>query len=233
MNLLKTPTFQALYARRHLFAVSAALSALLVLIFGHPVVMGPGAAVVVWSARMLQRRYLRTLEARMERLDSPVWEVRLNHVNVGTISDRDYAAIRHRVFSDRDVYGTQVLNLLRMAMRAFDYCYLTIPVAVFWFVVVTAVFSPETLTNGLDALHKASAQDIQSALGLAGNFLVMLMIVAVGVHRLLGLSSFGFVNRFAESVRTSVRMHCETAAEGEIVLVHRSGDRLHINHELG
>ena len=227
-----TSSLQGLYARRYLFALSALLTVALVWLFGHPLAMGPAAALAVWGARGVHQRLLRGLERRMNDVGGPVWEVRLNQVTVGTIADRDYAALRHEAFTDLRLYGAQFLNTLRVALRALDYCYMAIPIAAFWLVAALAVFAPDVIGSAVEAAHKASPQDVQGALRLAIPVLLMGLFIAFGSQLLLGLTRFGFVNRFSEAVSTSVRLHCNAAAEGDMLLVRRSRDGLHINHEL-
>ena len=161
---------------------------------------------------------MRALNARIEAKDGFSWDVEVNQVKVGSIQDADYALIRHRVFSDVRVYVAQVLNLFRVALNSFDYCYRAIPIGLFWVGVALAVFSPETISSMLAALQGATAESIKHAVSMAGSMLALMMILSVAFHWMFGLSRFGFINRFDEAVGTAVRKHCGVAAEGSVML---------------
>lgn len=186
--------------------------------FGSPFLAGPAALALLLVADRVRAQYMRALAARIEAKDSFSWDVEINQVKVGAISDADYALIRHLVFSDVRPYVAQVLNLLRVALNSFDYCYRAIPLGLFWLGVALAIFSPETISSVFTALQHATPSDMRHAVGTAGSMLAIMMIVSVTIHWMLGLSRFGFINRFDEAVGTAVRKHCGVAAEGSIVL---------------
>lgn len=181
----------------------------------------------VLSLEKLKESRYRALAARIEAKDSFAWDVEVNQVKVGSISDADYAVIRHCVFSDVRVYVAQVANLLRVALNSFDYCYRAIPLGIFWIGVALAIFSPETISSVMAALQRATDADMRSAVGTAGSMLAIMMMVSVAFHWVLGMSRFGFINRFDEAVGTAVRKHCGVAAEGSVVL-YRWVDGVHV-----
>ena len=78
---------------------------------------GAFAIAIVYVVGHAHALYARTLTARIEAADSPTWDVEVNQVKAGNISDADYAAIRMRVFYDFRVYVSQVMNLLRVALN--------------------------------------------------------------------------------------------------------------------
>ena len=186
--------------------------------FGNPYLAGPAALALLLGVDRLHAQYMRALAVRIDAKDGFSWDVEVNQVKVGSILDADYALIRHRVFSDVRVYVAQVLNLLRVALNSFDYCYRAIPLGLFWVGVALAVFSPETISSVLAALQGATAESIKHAVSMAGSLLALMMMLSVAFHWMFGLSRFGFINRFDEAVGTAVRKHCGVAAEGSIVL---------------
>lgn len=186
--------------------------------FGSLYLAGPAALALLFAADRVHAKYMDALAARIEANDSFAWDVEVNQVKVGSISDADYAVIRHVVFSDVRVYVAQVVNLLRMALNLFDYCYRAIPLGIFWVGVALAIFSPETISSVLAALQHATPGDMRNAVGTAGFMLAIMMMVSVTFHWVVGMSRFGFINRFDEAVGTAVRKHCGVAAEGSIVL---------------
>ena len=188
------------------------------LFFGNPYLAGPAALALLFWADRLHAQYMRALTDRIEAKGGFSWDVAVNQVKVGSILDADYALIRHRIFSDVRVYVAQVLNILRVALSSFDYCYRAIPLGLFWVGVALAVFSPETISSVLAALQGATAESIKHAVSMAGSLLALMMILSVAFHWTTGLSRFGFVNRFDEAVGIAVRKHCGVAAEGSVVL---------------
>lgn len=186
--------------------------------FGGPYLAGPAALALIIVADRGRAKYMRALAARIEAKDSFAWDVVINQVKVGSISDAEYALIRARVFSDVRVYVAQVVNLLRVAFNSFDYCYRAIPLGIFWVGVSLAFFSPETTSNVLAALQHATPSDMRNAVGTAGSMLAIMMVLSVTFHWMFGLSRFGFINRFDEAVGTAVRRSCGVVAEGSIVL---------------
>lgn len=186
--------------------------------FGSPYLAGPAALALLFAADHMHAKYMRALAARIEAKDSFAWDVEVNQVKVGSIPDADYALIRHRVFSDVRVYVAQAVNLLRVALNSFDYCYRAIPLGIFWVGVALAIFSPETISSVLAALQHATPSDMRNAVGTAGSMLAIMMMVSVAFHWMFGLSRFGFINRFDDAVGRAVRKHCGVAAEGSIVL---------------
>ncbi|WP_201524990.1 hypothetical protein, partial [Bordetella pseudohinzii] len=171
--------------------------------FSNPYLAGPAALALLLGADRLHARYKRALTARIEAKDGFSWDVEVNQVKVGSILDADYALIRHSVFSDVRVYVAQVLNLLRVALNSFGYCYHAIPIGLFWVGFALAVFSPETISSVLAELQGARAESIKHAVSMAGSLLALL----VAFNWLLGLSRFGFINRFDEAIGTAVRKH--------------------------
>nr|WP_321303052.1 hypothetical protein [Alcaligenes faecalis] len=186
--------------------------------FGNPYLAGLAALSSLCGAARLHSHYMRTLATRIEAKDGFSWDVAVNQVKVGSILDADYALVRHRVFSDVRVYVAQVLNLLRVALNSFDYCFRAIPLGTFWIGVVLAIFSPETISSVLAALQGATADSIKHAVPVAGLLLAVMMILSVLFHWMFGLSRFGFINCFDEAVGTAIRKHCGVAAEGSITL---------------
>lgn len=211
-------TWQNLKESRYELAAFCLMYLPLWFLFGHHYLAGPAAMVLLLGADRLHARYMSALNARIEAKDGFIWDVEVNQVKVGSIQDADYALIRHRVFSDVRVYFAQVLNLLRVALNSFDYCYRAIPLGLFWIGVALAVFSPETINSVLAALHGATAESIKHAVSMGGSLLAMMMILSVALHWMFGLSRFGFINCFDEAVGTEVRKHCNVAAEGSVVL---------------
>jgi hypothetical protein len=227
MKLLHNLTLKNIYEGRYLLLATAVLAGFLTWPLGNPFAIAFAALIVV-GGNALRSRHLDALDRRMAAVDGPVWDVELNQVKVGTISDAEYAAIRRKCFTDPRLYVAQVMNALRVILNAFDYFYRAIPLGLFWVIAALAGFSPDTIATVLAELHKAGPDVIQ---GVA-RVLVVLMFMVVAMHWVLGLSRFGFIDSFDEATGTALRKHCKVAAEGSIVLVRWTNGVLHFNVEL-
>lgn len=217
-NTRKSLGWSNIKEARYMIAAVAPLSIMFSWFFHDWLLGAVLASVVVIFADRLHRQYVRALAVRIEAKDSPSWDVEVNQVKAGTITDADYATIRLRIIYDVRVYVAQILNLLRVVLNSFEYCYRAIPIGLFWVGVALAVFSPETISSVLATLQGATPDDIKRAVSMAGSMLALMMILSVGFHWAFGLSRFGFVNRFDEAIGTAVRKHCAVAADGSIHL---------------
>lgn len=206
--------------RHRIVAILAmlAVTPLLAALFGSWFQAGAVTIGGIYLADHSLRRYLASLAARMDAQSSPTWDVEVNQVKVGTITDAEYAAIRHCVFSDQRVYYAQAMNVFRVALNAFNYCYQAIPLGVFWVAAVLAIFTPNTLTEMVTAIQQATPSELKQTASMAGNLIALTMLLVVGIHWAFGISRFGFVNRFGEAVATVVRQKLSVAAEGAMVL---------------
>lgn len=189
---------------------------------------GALALAVVYLVDRQHSRYSRALENRIQATDGPTWDVEVNQVKVGTITDALYAEIRFQEFHDVRNYSAQVTNLFGVVFRFLNACLVAIPVGVLWFAVALAVFSPESIT----ALQAASAAEIGQAISNGARMLPIVMLFSLNVNWLLGLSNFGFVNRFEEAVSISVRKRCGVAAKGSTVLFRWTQDGLVFTDEM-
>lgn len=176
---------------------------------------GAFALAVVYSADRLHARYALELARRIQLEDGPKWEVEVNQVKAGTITDAHYAEIRFQVFHDFRTYVAQATNLLWVAFSFFSVCLTAIPVSAFWIAVGLAMFAPDSIT----ALQAASAADIAQAISNGARMLPIVMLLSLIVNVLLGLNRFGFANQFERAVGVAIRKQCGVVAEGSIVLV--------------
>lgn len=203
---------------RYHFAAFYALYLLASWMFDSWFAGGATTFVVLFTATHLHARYARALAARVGASNSPTWDVEVNQVKVGTITDADYAAIQLRAACDFGIYVAQVGNLLRVLSNLFDYCFRAIPLALFWIGVATVVLWPESVSSVLTALQSATASDIKHAASMVGTALTVMMLLSVMFHWMFRVSNFGFVDRFGEAIGTAIRQHCGVAAEGSIVI---------------
>jgi hypothetical protein len=172
------------------------------------------------GVNLLRHRYLDRLAKRARAENLIEWTVEMNGVNVGTITDAEYAAIRLAVFSNTGHYVRQLRNLGRVAFRIFDYCYAGIPIAAFWIMGGLAILEPDVFTSIIAAFQKSGPDAVAQALSVAAQLFIPFAIMIFGMHTLIGMSPrFGFVNQFSEATMHAVRTRCGVAAEGSMQLV--------------
>ena len=164
--------------------------------------------------RELHSLSVRSLVARVEAKDGPLWDVKVNDVAVGTIPDADYASIRLGVLCNVRIYVAQAMNLLRVAVNVLEGSILAIGRGILWIGVCLVVFSPETISSVLSALEGATADDVRHAVSMAAPVIIM----AISVGNAVSQSRFGFIDRFDEATGNAIRKYCSVAAEGSIVL---------------
>ncbi|BBL36039.1 hypothetical protein Nstercoris_02318 (plasmid) [Nitrosomonas stercoris] len=150
--------------------------------------------------------------------DQPtIWNVYMNGVVIGKVSDAQYAAMQRMAFRDGRTALAQFFNLGRVAFVVVEKLLVTVPFLVFWSAVAIAIFSPESYTDLVRELQKADQAEIMSAMYL---FLQAVLVLA------LGLVCTGFVmgyhyefrNLYSEAVNRMLRQHCKTPANGDVQL---------------
>jgi len=212
--------------------VCAALAAFAVFaLFGAPLQGVIACALLGYVAAVTRHKYMTALQARVDGSGGPEWDVELNGVNVGKISDADYAAIRLQVFGDGRLYVAQLLNCGRVLMRVFDSMLMTVPVLAFWGLLAVAIVSPETCTEALNELRTATPASVAKFASFVFTFMMTLGMLSAGLTAALTGARFGFVNRFGEATAGILRRRLRVAAEGDIVLVRWVDGVLHINDE--
>jgi len=153
---------------------------------------------------------------RIEAKEKITWNVLMNGVNVGTVSDVQYAIMQQRSFRDGRNAIAQVLNLVRTVFCIIEKLIIAIPLSLFWGVVAFAISSPDSLSS---ALHdfKADPASIITSVGSFIHIVLTLMFIAVGIMFFIGYR-FGFKNYYSAAVGRMLRQHCNTPADGDLTL---------------
>lgn len=181
------------------------------------------AGIVVCAILAIQEaKFLAREEAQHD--GAPVWDVTVNGISVGKLSDNAYAAILRSKLFDHRTYLAQLMNLLGCAFRAFDWLFLAIPIVTFWGVWLAYFGAPESLMTIASEIQWASLlkvrpswRDIlQVALALTG--LALLCGAVVGKR-------FGRINYFDRAIATAIRQRFGVAAEGDVVLHRATGEQ--------
>lgn len=185
------------------------------------IAVGP-AALVLGAAlglgvAMERRRQRAVLQARIDNPAPVEWDVVIERVNVGTLSDAGLAELEKGVLEDWRVYRSQAFNILGTAIRAAQMLTWGVPVALFWVALAAAVVSPEVIRavmsdlGAMTAMLSAIARVMLSATAILW---VVLMAVAVGFYPCLG-----YVNMFGAETARAVRRRVRVEAGGRMMLV--------------
>ena len=181
-------------------------------------------AVFSISISALADRYNAGLTKRME-VDAPIiWEVWINDVQVGSVTDAQYAAMQRHAARDGRNAVAQFFNIAKMALVVADKLLVAVPLMCFWTAIGLAAFSPESFMEIARELQNAGPAAITSAVrsfmqeGAMVLAITVMMMVAMGFR-------FGFKNFYATAVNRMLRQHRNTPAEGDVRLSRQvSGD---------
>lgn len=165
-------------------------------------------------------RYQNVLKARISAHDGGVkWQVAVNGITVGEMSDADYAGIQHSVFFDARVYGAQLLNFANVGWWLTNHLFTGIPMVAFWFAVSCFVFAPDTFASAMAALQQLPPVQVVVASPTLINLFFVTAIMTIGVRIAMG-SYFGFIDRFDQACNDRIRHALNCPAYGEISLFH-------------
>jgi hypothetical protein len=147
------------------------------------------------------------------------WNIEINQINVGTISNTEYASILRKCLTDRRLYLAQMMNILRVGLSIIGFFLKVIPLSFFWLIVALAVFSPDTIVMAFTELQKLNQDVIQVSVTRLMLVTIILNIITVLIQSAFGMSRFGFINHFGDAIDSGLRKHCNVVAAGSIVLV--------------
>lgn len=162
--------------------------------------------------------YLTDLRSRAVSDNSAYWDVEINQVKVGTISDKDYAAIKLSVFKDTFIYINQAFNVCTTVARVIAQLLVFVPRFTFWYFAIIAIVSPESIIDQAKAIQGISADDVTKAIDMLVMSVFLPFAVIVGTLVVSGVWRPGFKNCFDAAIATELRQHCKTPTEGSMVL---------------
>lgn len=155
-------------------------------------------------------RYEVALAKRIDAGDkAPTWQVSVNGVTVGIISDAAYATVRRSVFFDVRTCAAQLLNFCNVLSRIVDLFFMAIPLGAFWSGLVCLFFAPDIFAE----LQKVTLAQIASSVPMILQVYILIVFVLAAMGK-----RFGFVNRFDQAINERVRRAVGCAAEGDVLL---------------
>lgn len=180
-------------------------------------VVGCGIAGAIAVSRMFDRldgMYTR----RMQVQDWHPWQVWINGVCVGEVTDAQYAALQRSVLRDFGVVARMVIELLRAVCSGLAQVAFAVPAAIFWLSVLAAATEPAAVAEFLRGLSAATTDQIASSSGfLLRAILLFSAMVAVPFFVLTG--RLGRVGQaYRDDLADRLRVQCNSAAQGSVEL---------------
>ncbi|MVF24171.1 hypothetical protein EVC37_21540 [Methylocaldum sp. BRCS4] len=145
------------------------------------------------------------------------WDVLMNGVKIGTVTDAQYAAMQRSAFRDYRNAVAQLLNFGHMVLVALGKLVIVVPGLAFWMAAGTALSPPESSVEIVREVHKADPATIASAMRSLLDAAVAVSVIVIPMTAIMGFR-FGFRNYYSAAVARMLRMHCGTPAEGDIHL---------------
>lgn len=201
-----------------LFAIVVMVYPLTYLFTGNWFIAGCISGLLSYFIIVVREHYIQSLQRRIVATNGSNWEVQLNGVKIGTLLDSRYAEIRLKTFEDRRIYIAQAINLGKVVVKAFDYLYINIPIAVFWIVIGFALITPETFSSIYVEAQKTKPDAILAVIKFCVQAFGIFAVMIIFINVMLG-ARFGFVNHFGTATATVLRTHFQQAAEGDILMV--------------
>lgn len=179
------------------------------------------AGAICASARL---RYLNYLQRRAGEQDSGKWDVRVNSVTVGSISDAEYAAIRRKVYGDNLIWMGQLVWMVKRAFGLCSHVLQTLPIALVWGAIAGAIFVPDQIISCFSTLAHATPAELSTAMINTVTFGLGMILVSVLVMMALRGTLTRGGGAFDKAVAYELRRRLGVAAEGNIDLCRVAGN---------
>lgn len=177
-----------------------------------------GGAFAAYTAAAGIQRQRAALQLRIDNPTAINWDVAVNKVHVGTISDAEYAGLEMSVLADWRVHCAQGRNLATVGMRIINMLIFAVPIALFWLALGLVLVDPEAAANVAEALRAAPGSEIVAAVDRYAR--IAMLAFALGVLMLAFVASprLGYRNVFRDELGEAVRRRVRAAAVGRLVL---------------
>ncbi|KJJ97324.1 hypothetical protein [Burkholderiaceae bacterium 26] len=160
--------------------------------------------------------------SRRARANAPfAWEVWINDVKVGTVTDAEYAAIQCLALHDGSSAVAQLLNLGRVAMVIVSRLFVGLTLGIAWSAIALALLEPEAHIAMIRALSNADPAALTHWTRTLVQYGALFMVVQICAMAVMGVR-FGFRNHYRAAIATMLRQHFNTPADGDIRLVRMS-----------
>lgn len=175
------------------------------------------AGSLVFGALFALSRYDAHLVARMSNASSFAWEVRMNGVKIGLITDSQYAAMQRSVYGDGRLLVAQVLNMGRVVVNLAGKVFVGAPLLLFWLLAAASIATPQSLADAVRGWHAADLAAQAEALRVLFNLGALVSVLSVSIMFAMGYR-FGFRNHYGEALAGMLRRRCDVPAVGDVDL---------------
>ncbi|WP_176060301.1 hypothetical protein [Paraburkholderia sp. BCC1876] len=186
------------------------------------------AALTAFSVEFARRRKLQSLRLRFANASgSAAWTISVNAVPVGSITERDYVALRIEALLDPRNYVGQFLELGRFLMRCLLVTVVGMPILAFWSFVLGSIIAPDSVIASLSGWRAMFSDPTPLLSGTpmlalaakkilveAGSFTMV-----AGGGMLFLAKRFPITNVFRHQVEGRLRRSTGTAARGDVQVV--------------
>lgn len=165
-------------------------------------------------------RYLNSL-ARRSNENRPIeWDVTVNSVTVGTISDSDYAAVRYYVFRDNRIWLAQLFAGVKNFWILAKETVLALPTALVLGAVALALFAPSAIISICTTMAHASPDQLSASVSHAVWVWMTLLVVGVALRTCISgrLFNVNLTSQFDKAIALAIRRRLGVAAQGDIWL---------------
>lgn len=160
--------------------------------------------------------------ARRAQANAPfAWDVWINDVKVGTVTDAEYAAIQCLALHDGSSAVAQLLNLGRVAMVIASRLLVGLTLGMAWSVIALVLLEPDAHIAMIRTLSNADPGALTHWTRTLVQYGALFMVVQVCGMAAMGVR-FGFRNHYRAAIATMLRQHFNTPADGDIRLVRMS-----------
>lgn len=157
------------------------------------------------------------LTARINSKNTTVWNIMMNGVQIGTVSDSQYADMQRTALRDGRLAIDQCLNLGRVAIAFADKMLLIGPILFFWGTLAGIAFAPEHFVEIMRLLVDGNPVTLGPIIQVFLKLTFITTLLAV-LFSFIGGYRFCFVNKYDKAVDRMLRIHCNTSADGDLVL---------------
>lgn len=212
---------KTLQDQKYPFLAALVISGLVWWVTGQ-VITGFLVAILVTSIfDALWYSWVQGYKARIDAASTFPLTVMVNGVDVGFISDAEYAQIQLKALKSFDVHTEQIGNYVVVILKEVSAAIRAIPSLVFWMLLALVIISPETASTEVlhvaTHLQRSTPAELQE---LATRLVVWLGTLSfiVLAFRMLLTNGLGFKNCHQARVAADIRKRLKVAAEGDVFI---------------
>lgn len=162
------------------------------------------------------RRFEDKMSQRIKAVDPVAWQVIVNGVKVGEIDDATLASFRLRASQSGDNAVAALRSFVALMVSFVGKLLQSVPVAMFWIVLACFFLDSESLFRLIEIARVAPPAELA---GVIANATGALALLAFMVHLVIEGVELGRRNEYRNDVDRMIRMHCNIAADGQVLLM--------------